>query len=115
MCLILCFYALCSKVICEPCEVSIHSGRFNCFFFSQRLSQDPIEIFFGCIYRKAVQMITLMCLNLAKNIQTLHVVDSVCKPAVHGNCRWHRHNQSIDITKEKEHIPKRKKRRCKTL
>ena len=84
-------------------------------FLSQRISQDPIEKFFGCIRQKGCTNDNPNVSEFCKNTQTLRVVDSVCKPAVRGNCRGHQHNQSMDITKENEHIPKRKKIRRKTL
>ena len=42
-------------------------------FLSQRISK------FGCLQQKALQMIAQLC----QNLQTLHIVVCLCKPAVH--------------------------------
>lgn len=61
-------------------------------FLSEKLSQDPLEKFFGCQRQKGRANENPSVAEFLKNTQTLRVVDSMCVYDItgRGNCRGKR-------------------------
>ena len=56
------------------------------FFFSERLSQDPLEKFFGCQRQRGGVNENPTVEEFCQNTQALRVINTVCRD-VRGNCR----------------------------
>ena len=78
-------------------------------FLSRRLSQDPLEQFFGCVRQRGGVHDNPNAVQFLKNTQVLRVVNT-CKPVARGNCRG---NTSEATEQENMPLPRRKKRRSK--
>ena len=76
-------------------------------FLSSRLSQDPLEKFFGCQRQRGKSSENPNVYEFCKNTQALRVINSVCGNVPRGNCRGSKH--SIDWQAESKPLPKRKK------
>ena len=74
------------------------------FFLSERLSQDPLENFFGCQRQRGRTGENPNVQQFCKNTQALHIINSVCGSVAKGNC--HGRKQPIDL-KENRPLPKR--------
>lgn len=83
-------------------------------FLSERVSQDPLEKFFGCQRQRGGVNENPNVQEFYKNTQALRVVNSVARPAVYGNCRGNKGDTSIDWEKENTPLHKRKTPRRKT-
>ncbi|KAL5474560.1 hypothetical protein EMCRGX_G026521 [Ephydatia muelleri] len=83
-------------------------------FLSNRISQDPIEKFFGCQRQRLSTNENPNAYEFSKNTETLRVVNSICRPSVHGNCRATATTDTIDLAKERRPLHKRRSHR-KTL
>ena len=81
-------------------------------FLSRRLSQDPLEQFFGCQRQRGGVHDNPNAVEFLKNSQVLRVVN-FCSKVGKGNCRGSATN-SMDLEKENEPLPRRKKRRLCT-
>ena len=78
------------------------------FFLSERLTQDPLEIFFGCQRQRGSSNENPNMQQFCKNTQALRVINSVCGNVALGNCRGKR-QAVIDWEKENRPLPKRHK------
>ena len=56
-------------------------------FLSERISQDPLEKFFGCQRQRGHVNENPTVTEFCKNTQKLRVINSVCLDSVKGNCR----------------------------
>ena len=81
------------------------------FFLSERLSQDPLENFFGCQRQRGRTGENPNVDQFCKNTQALRVINAVCAHVPRGNCRGKQHH--IDIKKESKPLPKRRRQRGK--
>ena len=81
------------------------------FFLSERISQDPLENFFGCQRQRGRTGENPNVDQFCKNTQALRVINSVCAHVPRGNCRGRRN--VIDIKKESKALPKRRRQRSK--
>lgn len=81
------------------------------FFLSERLSQGPLENFFGCQRQRGRTSENPNVQEFCKNTQALRVVNSVCGSVAKGNCRGRK--QSIDLGKENKPLAKRRRNRKK--
>ena len=79
------------------------------FFLSERLSQDPLENFFGCQRQRGRTGKNPNVDQFCKNTQALRVINAVCAHVPRGNCRGKQHH--IDIKKESKPLPKRCRQR----
>ena len=77
-------------------------------FLSQRLCQDPIEMFFGCQRQRGGVHDNPNCLEFYKNTQALRVVNSFCRDVAKGNCRGSKREQ-IEVELENMPLPKRRR------
>ena len=82
------------------------------FFLSERISQDPLENFFGCQRQRARTAENPNAFQFCKNSQAIRVINSVCGNVPKGNCRGRA--QSIDIQDDKP-LSKRRRVRKKKL
>ena len=77
-------------------------------FLSGKLSQDPLEKYFGCVRQSNGSHENPNAAEFGKITQTLRVANSVCAN-VHikrGNCRGQKRSASKDLADEiKENIP----------
>ena len=78
-------------------------------FLSERLSQDPLEQFFGCQRQRGGTSENPNMAEFCKNTQALRVINSVCGDVSRGNCRGNKCVHSLDIEKENIPLPKRKR------
>ena len=74
------------------------------FFLSERMSQDPLENFFGCQRQRGRTSENPTVQEFCKNTQALRVVNSVCASVSKGNCRGRK--QPIDLEKENKPLTK---------
>ena len=77
-------------------------------FLSEKLSQDPLEKFFGCQRQRGGVNENPTVKEFCKNTQALRVINSACQNVSRGNCRGNR-GQSIDWEKENTPLPKRRR------
>ena len=78
-------------------------------FLSERLSQDPLEKFFGCQRQRGTTNENPNVAQFCKNTQALRVINGVCGNVSKSNCRGNK--TSFDRGKENCPLPKRRK--CK--
>ena len=76
-------------------------------FLSSRLSQDPLEKFFGCQRQRGKSNENPNVYDFCKNTQALRVINSVCGNVSWGNCRGSKH--AIDWEAESKPLPKHRK------
>ena len=77
------------------------------YFLSERISQDPLENFFGCQRQRGGSSENPNVKEFCKNTQALRVVNSVCGTVSKGNSRGNK--QIIDLQTENKPLPKRRK------
>ena len=77
-------------------------------FLSERLSQDPLENFFGCQRQRGGTGDDPTVAEFVKNTNALRVIDTVCGnvSVSRGNCRGNK--ESIDDEKENTPLCKRR-------
>ena len=80
-------------------------------FLSERLSQDPLEKFFGCQRQRGTTNENPNVVQFCKNTQALRVINGECGNISKSNCRGNK--TSVDWGKENCQLPKRQK--CKTI
>ena len=82
-------------------------------FLSRRISQDPLEKFFGC--KRGATSDNPNVSEFQMNLQTIRIVDTMCRLSVRGNCQGVK-DDPIDL-KENTPLLKRKsvKRKRKVL
>ena len=73
---------------------------------SERLSQDPLENFFGCQRQRGRTGENPNVQQFCKNTQALRVINSVCGTIAKGNCRGQK--RCIDL-KDSNPLPKRRR------
>ena len=80
-------------------------------FLSERLTQDPLEQFFGMQRQRGGTSENPSVQAFCKNTQALRVVNSVCSGVSRGNCRGRKESQSQLAIEDKENepLPKRKR------
>ena len=76
-------------------------------FLSERISQDPLEKYFGCQRQKGGTNTNPNLATFLKNNQTLRVVNTVAGDVPRGNCC----GQKSQINVEDENAPLPKRRR----
>ena len=76
-------------------------------FLSEKLSQDPLEKFFGCQRQRGGTSDNPNVAEFCKNTQALRVINSVCGDVSRGNCRGNK--RPINIDKENVSLQKRKR------
>ena len=77
------------------------------FFLSERLSQDPLENFFGCQRQRCRTNENPNLHEFCKNTQALRVINSVCGTVSKGNCRGNK--QVTDMDENNKPLPKRRR------
>lgn len=77
-------------------------------FLSQRISQDPLENFFGCQRQRGGTHDNPNVLEFQKNMQALRVVNSFVKGPVQGNCRGTKEVDKVLLEQDYNPLPKRK-------
>ena len=83
-------------------------------FLSERLTQDPLEKFFGMQRQRGNTNENPTVQEFCANTQALRVVNSVCGNVSRGNCRGSKEPQCQLISdKENEPLPKRRQSSCK--
>ena len=78
------------------------------FFLSERLSQDPLEKFFGTQRQRGRAHENPSVREFCQNTQALHVIDSFCIDPVRGNCRGLK-SAPVDPSKENTPLPQQKR------
>ena len=81
------------------------------FFLSERMSQDPLENFFGCQRQRGRTSENPTVQEFCKNTQALRVINSVCGSISKGNCRGRK--QLLDLEKENKPLAKCRRHREK--
>ena len=76
-------------------------------FLSERLSQDPLEKFFGCQRQRGTTNENPNVVQFCKNTQALRVINGVCGNVSKSNCRGNK--TSVNWGKENCPLPKRRK------
>ena len=77
------------------------------FFLSERLSQNPLENFFGCQRQRCRTNENPNLNEFCKNTQALRVINSVCGTISKGNCRGNK--QGVDMDENNKPLPKRRR------
>ena len=78
-------------------------------FLSEKLSQDPLEKFFGCQRQRCGTHENPNVKEFCNGTQALRVINTFCKDPIKGNCRGNTLKRPIDFDKESLPLPKRKK------
>ena len=76
-------------------------------FLSEKISQDPLEQFFGCQRQRGSTSENPTVAEFCKNTQALRVINTVCGEVSKGNCRGN--TRSLDTEKENKPLPKRRR------
>lgn len=76
-------------------------------FLSERLSQDPLENFFGNQPQRGKAHKNPSVQEFCDNTKALRVINSFCVDPVRGNCRG-KGSVPVDLSKENVPLPKRK-------
>lgn len=74
-----------------------------------QISQDPLEKFFGCQRQRGATSDNPSVSEFQKNMQTIRIVDTMCRSSVRGNCRGLK-DDPIDL---KECAPLKKRKSLK--
>ena len=77
------------------------------FFLSERISQDPLENFFGCQRQRGGASENPNVQDFCKNTQALRVINSVCGSVPRGNCRGSK--KLVDRQSDYNPLPKRQR------
>ena len=80
-------------------------------FLSQRISQDPLENFFGCQRQRGGTHDNPNVQEFQKNMQALRVINSFIKTPVKGNCRGSGDMDMESLESMSTPLPKRKRKR----
>ena len=67
-------------------------------FLSEKVSQDPIEKFFGCQRQRGRVNENPNAQEFMKNTQALCVINGMCPNVARGNCRGNIGQQKLDVT-----------------
>ena len=81
-------------------------------FLSEKLSQDPLEKFFGCQRQKGRANENPTASEFLKNSQSLRVIDSICVKDItgQGNCRGTK-RKDYDLENPYFEMPLKKRKR----
>ena len=77
------------------------------FFLSERISQEPLENFFGCQRQRGGASENPNVQDFCKNTQALRVIDSVCGSVPRENCRGSQ--QLVDRQSDYNPLPKHRR------
>jgi len=77
-------------------------------FLSERLSQDPLEKFFGCQRQRGGTANNPNSYSFCKNSQALQVINSACADISRSNCRGHK--LPLNAGEENRPLPKRRRK-----
>ena len=81
-------------------------------FLSEKISQDPLEKFFGLQRQRGKTNDNPTTVEFLKNTEHLRVINSVCQPSIRSNCRGTNNKDKrhvpIELDKENAPLPKRK-------
>ena len=80
-------------------------------FLSEKLSQDPLEKFFGCQRQRGRTSTNPTCEEFCTNTQALHVVDLLCADIGKGNCRGKKrssHGNTVTCTDKQPLLNRRR-------
>ena len=77
-------------------------------FLSEKLTQDPLEKFFGCQRQRGGTADNPRVGEFLKNTNALRVISNVCGNVSRGNCRGS-HKEEVDHQKENTPLPKRRR------
>ena len=80
-------------------------------FLSQRISQDPLENFFGCQCQRGGTHDNPNVQEFQNNMQALRVINSFIKTPVKGNCRGSGDMDMESLESMSTPLPKRKRKR----
>jgi len=79
-------------------------------FLSERISQDPLEKFFGLQRQRGRVNENPNIREFCKNTQALRVINCSCLNTVKGNCRGSKNKEMTAAELEKESQPLRKRK-----
>ena len=79
-------------------------------FLSERISQDPLEKFFGLQRQRGRVNENPNVQEFCKNTQALRVINCSCLNTVKGNCRGSKRKEMTAAESEKECQPLRKRK-----
>ena len=85
---------------------------------SERLSQDPLEKFFGMQRQRGRTHENPNVQEFCKNTQALRVINGTVMDTIKGNCRGKKRNLSMikaELEKENQPLKKRKKSRTRKV
>ena len=111
MCVILFVYHCTVKAFIEMVKYLFTLPGVKCFL-SERISQDPLEKFFGNQRQRGGVNENPNVKEFCQNTQALRVINTVCKD-VQGNCRGSKRAREIDSLQENTPLKKRKTNRKK--
>ena len=63
------------------------------FFLSEKISQDPLEKFFGCQRQRGASNENPTAQQVCKNTQALRVISTACQHVSKGNTRGNKPNE----------------------
>ena len=69
------------------------------YFLSERLSQDPLEKFFGCQRQRGGTNENPTIQEFCRNTTALRVINSVCGEVKKGNCQGNKDKVDLYIVK----------------
>ena len=109
-----------SKLICNAAKAFIEMVEYlftlrgvKCFL-SERISQDPLEKFFGNQRQRGGVNENPTVKKFCQNTQALRVINTVCKD-VRGNCRGSKRAREANSLQENTPLKKRKTNRKKLV
>ena len=84
-------------------------------FLSEKISQDPIEKFFGCQRQRGRVNENPNAQEFLKNTQALRVINGMCQNVTRGNCRGNTEEQTLDTTPLHKRSRKNSRKRLLTI
>ena len=78
-------------------------------FLSEKISQDPLEQFFGCQRQRGRSSDNPNVKEFCKNTQALRVVNSLCTDVTKGNCRGKKRASMTESHLKVQPLPKRRR------
>ena len=79
-------------------------------FLSERISQDPLEKFFGLQQQRGRVNENPNVQEFCKNTQALRVINCTCLDTAKGNCRGRKRKAMTEADLEKESRPLKKRK-----
>ena len=104
------FFSLLVRSFIELVKYIFTIPGVSCFL-SERISQDPLENFFGCQRQRGGTGENPNVASFCKNTQALRVINTTCinVRASTGNCRGNK-EQPLAVNDENKPIPKRRRK-----